>query len=317
MLGIPSPGLEKVTVIGPATEAQVLINLKADADLYWFRGQPGRHDRVWPPESRKDIDADAYTMESIVPSEYRGLEHEIRSGNKAALKFNPEYNTGFVVAKYVAAEIIVDELAKTKPSVAQYLNYLNTLRIRDRADQLLSLAQHAGVKTAYTDLSHNPKVALHFACVEFNGNTPNGTGYIYRIRKEALKNALTTLQLNTGIPRGVVELNQVPSDLTPRPTNQQGVTAFGLEVGEVLLNLIANDAIQRFDVIRDGSGTYPNQSFIYPTNDPMHQEFRCLQQGKNVNLWISTMQYWAQHTTNPNPLPDLNDSAVRKAILRV
>ena len=58
----------------------------SDGTPQWlFRGQQGRHERKWPPTDELTNTGDTiskhlFTLEGLVPTDYRGMEQEISAG---------------------------------------------------------------------------------------------------------------------------------------------------------------------------------------------------------------------------------------------
>lgn len=250
-------------------EADVLTYLDGSNEEYLYRGQTNRYPRWGIENPRGGIDV----LDGIIPSDFHPLDEALVTQGRDRVASDPLFGDEAVTARVAAIEVALRELDGT------WLESLpdppNPAFIR----VLLSLGQHVGVPTAFLDLTSDPSVAMWMACYDWAGPTrlATGTGVLYRFHREALESVLNSTDLGTY--RGVQELRDVPAELSARPGNQRGLTAYGLEHPSVLLALWDSSsedvhAIEAIEFLRDRSANLPHPGTIKVEPDPLGDAIR-------------------------------------------
>lgn len=258
---------------------------------FLYRGQPRRYERPYPPEDRGGLAPGSWLLESLIPSDYRGLEQAIREGRR---------NTPGGLAPYENEQAWVGSLmtafcldrhadATGDPASRQWIDSQSLGTVGQRFDRIGSVGQHYGLKTGYLDATSNPMVALWFATHDFQTYQPLGDGpaVVYRIDFGLLERAFAEVNAEqkwTGEDAcRASDIRATPQALAPRAAAQQGWSLIHFESPSLQIRLAQLKALHRFEFPRgtatDWRGRLAPHGFR-PQPDPMVGVFEGLRSGR-------------------------------------
>jgi hypothetical protein len=302
----------------PLNDRSVLELLAAEhTPQHLYRGQTDRHLRPWPAESRPSIKVDEYMLDSLIPSDYRGVEDQIRHGNKSNPDVALAYGDEAAHARFalILSGITILQRESDGPAISAWYDGLPENSVKNF---VLSIAQHVGIPTENIDLSHSPEVAWWFATHSWEGLYQTGEGIIYRLDQDPLETAIGKLNRQEKRKRAeLIEIgdgpHRVPNSLTPRPAAQAGLTLAGGEVGEVLLELIAVDGITAFVFQRDHAAHPLSIAAIKPVEDPLVTFIGQAKVGVWDDEWQRALREFL-HGANIVNIPNIRDHHLRAAV---
>jgi hypothetical protein len=312
--------LYRVPIQSFESEERALQALELYADKFYFRGQSRRVSRLWPPTTTARYSAGFIKTESIVPGAYREMEDGLRAGKAGDPSFRYRFGPEVDSARAAAAYIALGEAPNTGGNVDAWLADLAGPHVSpdQMMHRLVSLAQHCGIPTLYVDLTVVPDRAMWFATRTWEGEVlKTGCGVVYRFDRSRLHEALSK-NVASGPHKysAVVDVSDTPPEITPRPSLQRGLTAFGLERGEVMIHLLQHQGVEAFVFKRDGLLALPSKDEIRPPGDPMEEAIKRLVGGQSVQEWQVLTNQFLQRIDPAVQPPDLSDQGLRGQILQ-
>ncbi len=178
--------LDKMSVTTLQSEQYLCDQLRSSGDpletspKWLFRGQISRRPlRRWPPVNEPGIPKHKYTLECLLPTDYRNFEERLERGESHA-GLDPIYGDRIAAIRSLVTTYLIQ--CHSCWNDQQIQGWYNGLNGADRADKLLSIGQHYGLRTHELDMTSDWQVALWFATHDWTtGNyVPGGDGVIYR-----------------------------------------------------------------------------------------------------------------------------------------
>lgn len=275
----------------------------SDAPTFLFRGQRqrfvGPRQRRWPADDRLPVPKFRYTLESVIPTDYRGMEDALATGTPPS---QLERQYGNVIANVRTSLVLVAarEIERRFPNVRRWID--DCVTNRKRIHRLLSLGQHYGLPTQYLDATSSWEVALWFATRDFATGKPLPTSndaVIYRFQRERLEEVLKDVGVFLSRPLRLVDIRDTPPDLGRRASGQKGWSIIGLEHPELLSELIRVGGIEALQFTRTGAFLQQIDRLtpdIARLGEPLLQ---FLEQSKDPAFWPTHAKALEQRVTWP------------------
>ncbi len=230
-------GLQKLGQVGTAPNPQWL-----------FRGQVSRQPkRKWPPVDEPQVKMHALEMEQLQPSDYRELEARLEKGeSKAGL--DPIYGDRVVGIRSTLTTYLMQCHSCWGDTAIQA--WFVGLAGSSKADKLLSIGQHYGLRTHLMDWSADWEAAMWFASHQWTTGdyVKGGDGVIYQLKVRDLVQAEHDANAALGlvIPNAMrrhVDIRDTPALLAPRASAQRGASIANVESPCFLQELIRQNAL--------------------------------------------------------------------------
>jgi hypothetical protein len=254
-----------------------------------------------------------YELDSIVPTDYRGLEDAVAAGTARNI---PLYsNEASILRSVLTWGAIVEHgetlAAQSHQAVIQWLN--SQAQQPHRFDAVGSIGQHYGLMTGYTDASSSLALAFWMATRNFGTGAylPFGYSVVYRWKVKQLQTTLSSINSVNGWTGSeetrVVDIRTIPQEIGQRPHNQSGWSLINCELVTVQLALIGNDTIEA--VVFPRTGPCPDNNlrveFVTPPSENTAQVFREITQGLLFSqVRQRELDHWRQN--NPGVLGHVN-----------
>lgn len=272
------------------------------APKWLFRGQVSRRPRrKWPPVDEGSIKKHAFELEELLPTDYRVLEQRLEAGeSKAGLE--PIYGDRISRIRALTTTYLMQ--CHSCWGEHQIQKWFNGLTGTDRADKMLSIGQHYGMRTHFLDFSSDWQVALWCGSHDWatGDYIPGGDGVIYQIEianlRKAEKAASSALCITT--PKEMfrhVDIRDTPPMLAPRALAQRGFSLINVESPHLIQAMIKENAIKVL-VFPRGARPSPDNSLtkemIAPPLDEMATLFDECKAGKrwaDITHWLAQPGY--------------------------
>ena len=141
---------------GEALHDQSVLELLAAEhnDDWLYRGQLDRHYRPWPAEDKNGYVAGSYMLDSLMPSDYRGLEDAIRDGKKNDSDVRLAYGDEIAMVRTALVCAGMNILAQNDSSglITAWHHGLP----KPKTNYITSLGQHIGLPSQNMDLTPSP-----------------------------------------------------------------------------------------------------------------------------------------------------------------
>ena len=268
------PGADELMAVLDVYDPQTLT-----PPTFLYRGQSGRFFRRWPPEDTIDTPADSYTLDSIIPSDYRYIESLIRAGQKSDHSTQLVHSNHITVLRALAVYVAIGVVNLDSAQRSKIDNWFSNMETSAFCNHLLSIGQHCGLPTGYSDVTSDKRVALWFATHNWcSGDYISGEhGIIYRINYNILALAQEAINMMRDYTEllacRTIDIRSVPQELTPRPHLQHGFSLAGFESPWLLMELIRREGIEGYIFKRGPTVSSENtiqKIDIAPTDDPVY-----------------------------------------------
>lgn len=264
---------------------------------YLFRGQASRWRRKWPPVTEPGFAKHALSFESLIPTDYRMLEERLERG-ESRTSLDPIYGDRIAQVRALDATYLMQ--CHSCWGDAQVQAWVGALTPPAKADKLLSIGQHYGLRTHFLDLTSDWEVALWFASHRWTGEyIPGGDGVIYRIDTGKLGDAEKAANTALGITTAKdacrhVDIRDTPAAIAPRARAQRGFSLINVESPHFLQAMIQQKAVEAF-VFPRGAGPAPGNSLSKDMLAPPHDEMAALfEQCKAGRMWPDVVRWLRQ-----------------------
>jgi len=290
-----------------------------------YRGQANRHFRHWPPTATCGLTKHQYELDSIVPTDYRGLEGAVAAGTASSI---PLYSNDAAHLRSILTWGVVVEHSQSL-STQDHQVVMPWLQSQTQQthpfDAVGSIGQHYGLMTGYTDASSSLAVAFWMATRQFGTGAYiySGHSVIYRWKLNNLQLALTSVNTTSGwngpAEARLVDIRNIPSQIGSRPQNQSGWSLINCESVAVLLELISNDAVEVVVFPRTGPCQDNNLTFdfIKPPDENIASIFSELIQGQLYSqVRQQELDQWRQNNHGVLPHINLCDPQFRQWVIK-
>lgn len=278
-------------------------NGTADGPRFLYRGQTRRHIRSWPPESVHGLSKHQFQFDSLIPTDYRGLEDNINHGSSRTLLLET-YGDDVAIARlcktWTALVRLVKRHAAFDAPVRDWAKRYVDQPARVWCDISGSVGQHYGLRTGFLDASSSLHVGLFFASFDFNSGTvaKGKVATLYRIDRELLLRAETaanTRDRRTGaFACRHVDIRGIPAQIAQRPSLQHGWSLINFESPLLQAYLLDLEGIVAFEFITDEDTCIPSREQVMPSGDPLLAVFDSFEQD---DCWITECQDFVDQLT--------------------
>jgi hypothetical protein len=288
----------------PHSLAELLARLsKDDPDActandpqFLYRGQASRHFRAWPPRSEHGLARHQFQFDSMIPTDYRGLEGAIEQKSSHTLLLD-SYNDDVAFARLCKTWTALVQLGTSNRESAAAVdawakNYLGQ-PVHVWCDMSGSIGQHYGLRTGFLDASSNWRVGLFFASFDFRSDVvmEGNTATLYRIDRKLLLKAEAAANFcdnRTGaFAFRHVDIRDIPVQIAQRPSLQHGWSLINFESPLLLAYLLHFDGIVAFEFTTGNDACIPMREEVMPSNDPLLSVFESFE---SDDKWIIQCQ---------------------------
>ena len=263
--------------------------------------------RRWPPVDEPGIPKHKYTLECLLPTDYRNFEERLERGESHA-GLDPIYGDRIAAIRSLVTTYLIQ--CHSCWNDQQIQGWYNGLNGADRADKLLSIGQHYGLRTHELDMTSDWQVALWFATHDWTtGNyVPGGDGVIYRFDVHNLIKAETKANRDLAVKIAKerfrdVDIRDTSPILAPRALAQRGFTLIRAESPHLIQAIIQQNAIEALVFprgIQPATDNCLTRDLIVPPHDQMsalYEECRAAKKWPEITKWLAQPGY-AQYAAN-------------------
>ncbi len=291
-MAIDQSVLDSIKVISHASETDLARALDADGQTgdeplpkRLFRGQVDRQPpRHWPAKDHPLVKKHAFRMEKLLPTDYRKLEEVIEAvgaRTRTYADLDRAYGDRIAAVRSRMTEFLMTRHSKWADASVQ--QWYGSIKGSDRANKLLSVGQHYGLPTHFTDLSSKWRASLWFASHRWSGGyVAGGWGVVYEFDVAAVEAAATEANRIFNKNRQIadcalIDIRDTPQILAPRASSQGGFSLISLESPLFLNELLRRNGLTVHLFERGAAESAVNavqHAQLVPPNDEMADLFK-------------------------------------------